>query len=120
MDVQKHQRSFQDSGYTYRQIADCCNEAYPKAGMIMTAGKNASVSGFLMQYQETDWAFLKRLASSLHTMLVPSCAVIGEKYFFGIPEKGQREFRHRKLYSYPGKYRKSKPGQIRVFPFAIE
>ena len=87
MDVQKHQRSFQDSGYTYRQIADCCNEAYPKAGMIMTAGKNASVSGFLMQYQETDWAFLKRLASSLHTMLVPSCAVIGEKYFFGIPEK---------------------------------
>ena len=87
MDVQKHQRSFQDPGYTYRQIADCCNEAYPKAGMIMTAGKNASVSGFLMQYQETDWAFLKRLASSLHTMLVPSCTVIGEKYFFGIPEK---------------------------------
>lgn len=88
MDYKKHKRSFQNPGYTYRQIAQCCNESYPNAGMIMTAGKDTSVPGFLMQYLETDWVFLKRLASTLHTVLVPSCEVPGEKYFFGIPEKG--------------------------------
>ena len=41
----KTSKEFQDSGYTYRQIADCCNEAYQKARMIMTAGKNVSVPG---------------------------------------------------------------------------
>lgn len=57
MDYKKHKRSFQNPGYTYRQIAQCCNESYPNAGMIMTAGKDTSVPGFLMQYLETDWVF---------------------------------------------------------------
>lgn len=87
MDYEKHTRSFQKDGYTYRKIAECCNAGYPSAGMIMTEGKNEAVPGFIMQYEETDWEFLKRMAGYLNTVLVPSCQVNGEKYFFGIPEK---------------------------------
>lgn len=87
MDYDKHTRSFQKDGYTYKQIAECCNEGYPEAGMIMTEGRDEEVPGFVMQYEETDWEFLKRMAGCLNTVLVPSCQVSGEKYFFGIPNK---------------------------------
>lgn len=87
MDYERHVRSFQKDGYTYKEVAECCNEYYPEAGMIMTEGKDGAVPGFIMQYEETDWEFLKRIAGYLNTVLVPSCQVNGEKYFFGIPEK---------------------------------
>lgn len=87
MDYDRHTRSFQKDGYTYKKIAECCNEEYPETGMIMTEGRNEAVQGFIMQYDETDWEFLKRIAGYLNTVLVPSCQVNGEKYFFGIPDK---------------------------------
>lgn len=87
MDYKKHVRSFQKEGYTYKQAADLCNEDYDQSGMIMTEGKHNSLPGFVMQYEESDWAFLKRLAGYLNTVLVPSCKIQGEKYFFGIPQK---------------------------------
>ncbi len=87
MDQDKHKRSFQKAGYTYKEVVDCCQEGYSRPGVIMTEGKDMTVPGFLMQYEETDWSFLKRVASSLHTVLVPASYVPGEKFFFGIPEK---------------------------------
>lgn len=87
MDYKSHIRSFQEVGYTYKQIADLCNKGYEHTGMIMTEGGDSLVESFIMQYEETDWAFLKRVASSLNTVLVPSYITEGEKYFFGIPRK---------------------------------
>ncbi|MCI8296983.1 MAG: hypothetical protein HFG22_14120 [Lachnospiraceae bacterium] len=87
MDQDKHKRSFQKSGYTYKEVADCCQEGYSQPGMIMTEGKDTAIPGFLMQYGESDWRFLKRVASSLHTVLVPASYIPGEKFFFGLPQK---------------------------------
>lgn len=87
MDYDKHTRSFQKDGYTYKMIAECCNDGYSETGMIMTEGRDETVPGFVMQYEETDWGFLKRIAGYLNTVLVPACQVRGEKYFFGVPEK---------------------------------
>ncbi len=87
MDCERHTRSFQRDSHTYREVAGCCNAGYPEAGVIMTEGRDAQLPGFIMQYEETDWEFLKRLAGYLHTVLVPASYVKGEKYFFGIPEK---------------------------------
>ena len=87
MDYKKHFRSFQKEGYTYRQAAELCNKSYSQSGMIMTEGKDSNFPGFVLQYEETDWEFLKRIASLLNSVLVPSCKVQGVKYFFGIPEK---------------------------------
>lgn len=87
MDYDKHTRSFQKDGYTYKKLAKCCNEGYPEIGMIMTEGRDEPLPGFVMQYEETDWEFLQRIAGYLHTVLVPSCKVSGVKYFFGVPNK---------------------------------
>lgn len=87
MDYDRHTRSFQEDGYTYKKIAVCCNEGYQETGMIMTEGRDETVPGFVMQYEETDWEFLKRIAGYLNTVLVPACYVNGAKYFFGVPEK---------------------------------
>ncbi|WP_143322426.1 DUF2345 domain-containing protein [Clostridium sp. HBUAS56010] len=87
MDYKKHLRSFQREGYTYKELTEICNKNYPQSGVIVTEGKAVSLSGFMLQYEETDWDFLKRSASHLNTVLVPSCKVKGAKYFFGLPEK---------------------------------
>lgn len=89
MDIDYHTRSFQNKGITYRDVIDTCNENYPQSATIMTAGKGNNLPHFYMQYRESDWDFIKRLASSLHTIVVPSCKTQGVKYFFGVPEKRQ-------------------------------
>lgn len=45
----------------------------------------------IIQYQETDWEFLKRLATRHHSFLVPSTTVYGVKYFYDLPKGESRE-----------------------------
>lgn len=89
MDFRYHLRSFQRSGLTYKEVINTCNEGYFQSATIMTEGQGIELSHIYMQYRESDWEFLKRLASSLHTIIVPSCKTKGVKYFFGIPAKKQ-------------------------------
>lgn len=91
MDYKHHTRSFQKSSYTYKEVVNCCNRNYSNAGVIMTAGKEECLPDFVMQYGETDWEFLKRMAGVMNTILVASCKVEGAKYFFGLPEKHSKE-----------------------------
>lgn len=79
--------SFQNEEIKYRDVIDMFNKAYPHAGTIMTQGKGMNLSRFYMQYRESDWDFIKRLASCLHTVVIPSYKTEGVKYFFGVPEK---------------------------------
>lgn len=89
MDFEYHLRSFQRPGLTYKEVIDTCNEGYFQSAAIMTEGQGVELPHLYMQYRESDWEFLKRLASSLHTIIVPSCKTKGVKYFFGIPAKKQ-------------------------------
>ncbi len=92
MDIQRHTRSFQDEEFTYGDLLDICNEEYPEAGKIMTEGKGRKIPHFIMQYQETDWSFIKRLASMNKAVVFADCFTKGEKYHFGIPcRKAQSE-----------------------------
>ncbi|MCL6636847.1 MAG: sporulation protein YqfD [Alicyclobacillus sp.] len=40
------------------------------------------------QDQETDWQFLKRMASRFHTGLIPASSFDKPKFYFGVPEGG--------------------------------
>lgn len=86
MDCEKKTRSFQDTGFLYSDLLNVCNGQYEGAASIMTAAKGKSTGQFVMQYRETDWNFIKRLASMNHTVVVPDCRIHGEKYYFGLPE----------------------------------
>lgn len=92
MEIDEHTRSFQDSSITYRKALDTCNASYQDCNIIMTEGKDTRIPGFILQYKETDWAFIKRLASCLHTALVPDTQTGGINYFFGLPKWKRIQF----------------------------
>lgn len=87
MDWRKRTRSFQEAGYTYDYLLDICQKDYEDASRIVTEGKEKQIGNFLMQYKETDWEFIKRLASMNHTIVIADCAVKGEKFYFGLPNR---------------------------------
>ncbi|MCU6339889.1 hypothetical protein KW823_25570, partial [Enterobacter quasiroggenkampii] len=47
--------------------------------------QGSTLGSFTLQYEETDWSFLKRMASRLGTVLVPEITAESPKLFFGLP-----------------------------------
>jgi hypothetical protein len=84
MDLVPHIRSFQDAEFTYKHVLDM---SLTNREFIMLDGNSCKAGGFLLQYEETDWEFAKRLASYAGTFLVPEYIVSGQKFYFGIDEK---------------------------------
>lgn len=87
MDEKIHIRSFQDISSTYRKLLETCSRNYENSAFIMTEGKDRCIEHWIMQYNETDWEFLKRLAAMNHTALFADCLTGGVKYHFGIPNR---------------------------------
>ncbi|MDE7477111.1 MAG: hypothetical protein K2M91_04025 [Lachnospiraceae bacterium] len=86
MDYKEKIRSFQASSLTYDDLLDVCSQGYDSAKGRMTVGEGKKIGQLIMQYQETDWDFIKRLASMNQTVITPSCTEKGEKYYFGLPD----------------------------------
>ncbi len=82
LDVKSHTRSFQDTDLLYSQVINACME--PAQGRVIMLDKKEERTGrFLFQYHETDWEFMKRLASYAGTVLIPEDATPGKKAYFG-------------------------------------
>ena len=85
LDTLKHKRSFQDSGQDYKSIvetviADC-------GASVTYNAKALTVENIILQYNETDWEFAKRLASHTNDVLIPIIAD-SPKFHFGVPDSG--------------------------------
>lgn len=91
MDGKEHIRTFQNAEVSYRDIIDIIIESYNNSAYIMTSGDDKKTQGFMCQYKETDWEYLKRLAFSANTVIYPDYSVEGVKFFVGLP------CRHEKL-----------------------
>lgn len=87
MDEKEHTRSFQNEDLTYSDLLNTCGQGYADYGRIMTEAKGKAIGHFIMQYKETDWEFIKRLASKNHASVFADCSVKGENYHFGIPDR---------------------------------
>lgn len=87
MDFEAHTRSFQNKKLTYQGLLDVCSQGYEDVAKIMVVGRKMLIPHFIMQYQETDWEFIKRLAAMNHTVVCADCSTKGEKYYFGMPER---------------------------------
>lgn len=89
MDQEEHLRSFQNPGCTYNEILEICNKQYSNnnCDKIMSEAKQKSIDTFLVQYKETDWEFIKRLASREQTVVVAEYKTQGIKYYFGLPDR---------------------------------
>ncbi len=86
MDLNPAIRSFQQPGMSYQKIFDTVMGSYPGGGCIMAEGNSAVTKDLIVQYQETDWEFLKRLSSHLNTVVLPSYKTDGVKCYIGIPQ----------------------------------
>lgn len=91
MDLCSHFRVFQNKdascGEIYRQIIN----AYPDGKVICQEGNSEKTGGVLIQYQETDWEFQKRVAGRTGLYLVPDVQDRGARYTVGLPSGTKRE-----------------------------
>ena len=85
LDIKEHTRSFQNSEFQYLQVINTCLKA--EGGSCYMADNNDKSTGrFLLQYRESDWQFIKRLASYAGTVLIPTDDSAEKKICFGYKE----------------------------------
>lgn len=87
MDQVKRSRSFQDVGQTYSQVAQQVASGYEDGAVIPTVGLDKPLGIPVIQYRETDWAFMKRLASWCGGVVVPESHYSYPRLWFGFPER---------------------------------
>ncbi|WP_149093792.1 deaminase domain-containing protein [Paenibacillus terrae] len=91
MDIKSKRRSYQDIHRTYDDLVTALVRKYQYGDAIDTVTNYAKLDTFVLQYEETDWAFLKRLASRFGSILVPEVTAASPKVFFGMPEGKQHK-----------------------------
>lgn len=90
LDIKKHTRSFQNSGFQYSQVINTCLNA-EGGSCYISDDNNKATERFLLQYQESDWQFIKRLVSYAGTVLIPTDDVAEKKICFGYRESSMVE-----------------------------
>lgn len=83
----KKNRSFQDVGQTYSQVAQRVASGYEDGAVISTIGQDKPLGVPVIQYRETDWEFLKRMASWCGGVVVPETHYAYPRIWFGFPER---------------------------------
>jgi len=85
LDTVKHKRSFQDNGQTYQEIVETVIK--DNSGTVTYNASEMKVENIILQYDETDWGFAKRLASHTQDVLIP---ITDDKpaFHFGATDKG--------------------------------
>lgn len=89
MDSIRHIRTYQKKTMLFKEVLEAFTSEYPENGFIMTVAKGTPIDEMIVQYQETDWEFLKRLASRFNSFVVPDYKVGGVHYFFGMPKRSE-------------------------------
>ncbi|WP_252225219.1 late control protein D [Clostridium sp. ZBS2] len=87
LDIKKRSRSFQNIDMTYDALINEILKDYSGYTFTQNIGKGQKIDKPLFQYKETDWNFLKRIASELKSELY--CDIINLNYMFnfGIPSE---------------------------------
>ncbi len=86
LDIQRKKRSFQDVNMTYGDLVKIVLQDTPTADCILTVGADTPIGMPIIQYMETDWEFIRRLASHFNTSLIPELAEGKPKFWFGMRE----------------------------------
>lgn len=85
LDVERKSRSFQNKKMPYSAIVQQVATDYEDAMIKDVATQGAGIGQLIVQYKETDWEFLKRLASHFHTGIVNDVHFCYPRCYFGIP-----------------------------------
>ena len=86
MDVQKHFRSFQDPSMTYAQIYQKITGAYADSALAFSRPDDRAAAELVLQYGETDWEFIRRLAGRSRQYFVPDSRMKGVRLYYSMPQ----------------------------------
>lgn len=86
MDEKKHFRSYQNPSVTYEQIFRETAVGYADSSVSFSKPYSEAPGELVLQYEETDWDFLKRLAGRSHQFLVPDSRMKGVRIYYSIPQ----------------------------------
>ncbi|KFM93516.1 deaminase domain-containing protein [Paenibacillus macerans] len=87
LDVQKRRRSFQDSRMTYGELVRNVLKGYAGSDVIQLIGDKEPIGQPIVQYDETDWEFLKRMASHFETVLFSDISEAKPRLYIGVPSR---------------------------------
>ena len=90
LDLIPHTRSYQKESFTYNEIIDnFLSQDFGKC--IMFDKQEIGTNRFLMQYEETDWKFIKRLAGYAEVAVIAEDKIAGKNIYFGYPITAKQE-----------------------------
>ncbi|BCZ45186.1 hypothetical protein psyc5s11_12530 [Clostridium gelidum] len=85
-DIKKNSRTFCNLDMTYEEVITKVLEPYSKKNFIDNITNGQTIGEFILQYEETDWEFLKRIASHFNGVLLAESTEEYGRFHFGIPE----------------------------------
>ena len=71
LDREKKKQSFQKAEMTYRQVVQKVTQNTQAAGIVWNIRDDKSIGTPLIQYEETDWEFIRRAASATGNGVLP-------------------------------------------------
>ncbi|WP_245699980.1 hypothetical protein [Paenibacillus glacialis] len=89
MDEKPCRRSFQNKKMKYKALLEQVMKDYPQANCAHSF-KEEMLQGFTLQFDETDWAFLKRMVSRFGSGLIPDPLSNKPQFYFGLPDGNQK------------------------------
>lgn len=90
LDRKRNKRAFQNVKMTYKQVAGKIIGEYKEAGFIWRMGDDKAIGFPLIQYEETDWEFLKRICSHFHSTIFSDLKSGKPEFFLGMPKGVER------------------------------
>lgn len=115
LDREEHLRAYQDSSATYEQIFTRILEGYPEGRALFHSPMGRTEGELILQYHETDWEFLKRLASRRNQFLTAEPARKGAEIAYALPIGRKAAFPEHQKYIMKKEleeYRKKKAGGL--------
>lgn len=86
LDTKLKKRSFQNEQISYEELFQKVLQDYNGADCNDQVSNGAKLKGFIIQYEETDWQFLKRVASRFGAALIPDHTQERPKFWLGLPD----------------------------------
>lgn len=85
-DIEIKSRSFQDKDKTYEEIIKQIAAEYDGGDVLDYISNEKTIGHLIVQYEETDWEFLKRLSSHFYAGILPDTQIGSPKIYFGSPQ----------------------------------
>lgn len=99
VDIKKHTRIFQDNNMLYKDLCSYILKEYKGADFIDSVFKSNKIKNLIVQYQETDWEFLKRISSHFNKVLIVNSVSLEPKFTVGHSNNNSVVNMHSTMYS---------------------